>query len=278
MRRVLERSLTKMGTDHIDCYLFHGIGWDHFNDVQTQGQWIEDAMKAKEEGLIRHIGFSFHDKVDNMIKLIDTGYFELVLCQYNLLDRSNEIGMKYAHDKGLGVVVMGPLAGGRIAGLPDEIAKSLGMNVKSTVELALKFVLSNPSVSCAISGMGSVKMVTQNVKVASARADLTLEELDGVNKMMIENKKLAELYCTGCNYCLPCPQGVNIPHIFRLMNYHKVYGITDYARKSYSEIGRSKKSPGNRADACNKCGECEAKCPQKLDIRKQLVESGEALS
>ena len=272
-RKRLEESLSRMQTDHIDFYHLWGISWERFEtQAQPEGQ-VRMALKAKEEGLIRHLSFSFHDKPENMKKLIDTGLFSTVLCQYNLLDRSNEDSIAYAAEKGLGVVVMGPVGGGRL-GYPSQTVQALlPGKVQSSPELALRFVLSNPAVSCALSGMGSAAMVEENAHVASNAASLSDEEQTQIAKSMEENKARAELYCTGCNYCMPCPVGVNIPFNFELMNYHRVYDLTDYAKGQYAQIGKQPWLPGEKASACVECGECEQKCPQHLKIREQLKET-----
>jgi len=241
-RRILEQQLKKLDVDQIDFYHFHGR--------------IDEAQKAKSEGLINHISFSFHDKPENMIRLIDLGIFESVLCQYSVVDRSNEAAMAYAKQKGLGVIVMGPLGGGRVSGLPIELTQKLGIGVKSNAELALRFVFANPNIDCALSGMGTMAMVEENAKISANREPLSPAEVVAINSVMIENEKLSDLYCTGCSYCLPCPQNVNIPEIFKMMNY---YGVNEWV-------------PGTRADSCIECGKCEKKCPQKIEIMKQLKE------
>lgn len=276
-RKRLEESLANMQTDHIDFYHLWSCSWKYFSEsAEPEGQ-IRMAMKAKEEGLIRHLSFSSHDTADNMIKLIDTGLFESMLCQYNLLDRSNETAVAHAAEKGLGVVVMGPVGGGRL-GLPSQTVQALlPGKVQSSPEIALRFVLSNPAVSCALSGMGSTAMVDENVRIASSAAPLNAEEQEQVKRSMEENKERAKLYCTGCNYCMPCPVGVNIPLNFELMNYHRVYDLTDYAREQYGNIGKLPWIKGEKASACVECGECEAKCPQQLNIRQQLKETAATL-
>ena len=213
-----------------------------------------------------------------MIKLIDLDIFDSVLCQYNVIDRSNEEAIKYAKSKGLGVVVMGPVGGGRVSGLPKDLSTSLNINVASNAELALRFVFSNPNIDCALSGMETIEMVVENSQTASNKDPLSKDEIDAINKMMQENAKLSDLYCTGCNYCMPCPEGVNIPHIFRMMNYYKIYKIKDYSIDGYKSIGVDPWVPGKKADTCTKCGICETKCPQKINIRKQLEECHIALS
>lgn len=274
----LKQQLERLDMDYVDVYHFHGIGYDKFLKIEKETGWLAEACKAKEEGLIKHIAFSFHDKPENMIKLIDLGHFESVLCQYNLIDQSNKEAIEYAKKKGLGVIVMGPLGGGRVSGLPIELTKELNIGVQSSVELALRFVFSNPHVDCALSGMENMAMLEENARHSEKRSELAPEEVTVLKSVMENNSKLADLYCTGCNYCMPCPFDVNIPHIFKMMNYHRVYNIKDYAIKGYADIGSSQFVKGKQADACTDCGVCETKCPQKIEIRKQLKESHKALS
>ena len=277
-RKRLESSLQKLDTDYIDFYHFWGISWEKYTEkIDVPNGPLSAAYKAKQEGLIKHISFSFHDEPENMIKLIDTGHFETVLCQYNLLDRANEDAIAYAKEKGLGVVIMGPVGGGRLGAPSDVIEQLMEGKSSSTAETAIRFVLSNQNVTCALSGMGSMAMVEENVKTASNESQLSQQEVAVINASMEENKKLADLYCTGCNYCMPCPAGVNIPLNFRLMNYHKVYNLTDYAKEQYKLIGKVGWMQGKDADACIECGKCEKKCPQHIPIIEQLKETKKAL-
>ncbi|MDR1531440.1 MAG: aldo/keto reductase [Clostridiales bacterium] len=285
-RERLENSLKKLDTDYIDFYHMWGISLETFKTkIDVKDGPIEAALKAKEEGLIKHISFSYHDAPQNMAEIIDSGYFESVLMQYNLLDRSNEKNIDYAQSKGLGVVIMGPVGGGRLGAPSPAILELLGGRAKSSAEIALRYVLSNPNVNIALSGMGSIAMVEENAAAATGTGSsgpagsLTEEERGRVRAMMEENKRLAELYCTGCKYCMPCPQGLDIPHIFQLMNYHRVYGLTEYARGEYKQIvtGTSWVKSAD-ASKCAACGACEKKCPQKLKIINQLKETHLALA
>ncbi len=252
-----------------------GINWKVYQEkIDVPNGPLEAAYKAKEDGLIKHISFSFHDKPENLFKIIDTGHFESMLVQYNLLDRSNEEAIAYAKSKGLGVAVMGPVGGGRLGAPSEAIIKMIPGGVKSTAEAALRFVFANPNVDVALSGMQSIEMVEDNVAIASRPTQLSTEEIERINAMLEENKRLADLYCTGCNYCMPCPNGVNIPENFRNMNYHRVYQLTDYAKRRYSHlVDRSE-----HAGACIECGVCEPKCPQKIKIIEQLKQTAAALS
>jgi len=271
--RRLDASLKRMGVDYIDFYHMWSISWQVYREKIDQPRgplWA--AEKALKDGLIKYLCFSFHDKPENMIKIIDTGHFSTVLCQYNLLDRANEEAMAYAKAKGLGVAVMGPVGGGRLAQSSQEIAKLIPSGVQSTPEAALRFVLSNPNVDITLSGMSTIEMVEENVKVAAREVHLTAQEREQIIQITERNKKLLELYCTGCKYCLPCPREVNIPRNFELLNYHRVWGLTDYAREQYKGLADHEK-----ASNCISCHQCESKCPQRLPIAKKLAEAVQVL-
>jgi len=271
-RRLLERSLNNLGTDHIDFYHFWALNRGAYDDVILKNNLLEAAAKAKEEGLIRHISFSFHDNAQVIKYIIDTSEergvkMESLLCQYNILDRSNEEMLKYAHEKGLGTVAMGPVGGGRLAAPTDLYAKLTGKPSIATYELAFKFCLGNPNLSCALSGMQNLDMVKKNVAVSSDDTAFSEEEWKQLGVAMEEIKKFGELYCTGCKYCQPCPAEINIPHIFGIYTYYNVYGLKDHAKNMMRDYI---KHGGKTFADCIDCGACEEKCPQKLAIRENL--------
>jgi len=276
----LESSLKNMDVDYIDFYHFWGIGlsgfraWEQLSDGPLQA-----AERAKSQGMIKHLSFSYHDSAENLRPIVDSGRFESVLIQYNLLDRSNEDNIAYAKEKGLGTVIMGPVGGGRL-GTPSEVIRGLLKNKPaSTAEMAMRFVLANPNVDISLSGMSTMEMLEENAKIAALGSFLSAEEIDTVNKMMEENKKLAQLYCTSCDYCKPCPQDINIPLIFGMMNNHRVYGLTDHAKGSYaSMLSGNEWLKSADPTTCTECGMCESKCPQKLEIIKQLKETHATLA
>jgi predicted aldo/keto reductase-like oxidoreductase len=276
-RRILEQSLSRLSLDSLDVYHMHSLDWSAAQRVLAPGGALDGARKAKEEGLVKHLAFSFHDEAKRMIDIINAADdFESVTCQYNLLDRSNEESIAYAHEKGLGVVIMGPVGGGRLGFPSEQLMRMVPGGVKSTPEIALRFVLANPNVTVALSGMNSAAMVEENAATASREEPLSEEERQRVLEALAENRRLAELYCTGCGYCMPCPNGVNIPENFRLMNLHRVYGLTQVARQRYARFGPKEENNLNAA-ACVECGTCEPKCPQKIPIIEQLKETHRAL-
>jgi predicted aldo/keto reductase-like oxidoreductase len=282
-----ESSLKKLDISYIDFYHFWGISLDSFlGKVKAKDGPFERAKKLKTQGLIKHISFSFHDnkagdkEVDNLIEILKNseGVLESLLCQYNLLDRKKERGIALAHEMGLGTVIMGPVGGGRLGSPSQKIMDLLPGKSQSSAELALRFVLANDSVNVALSGVSTVEQLEENARVADNAARLSDSELNQIETMMKENERLAGLYCTGCKYCMPCPQELNIPQIFTIMNYHRVYQLTDFAKKAYAEIGVSPWAQYKNAAACSGCGECEKKCPQGIPIREQLKETHSTLA
>jgi len=280
-RRFLEEQLERLKVEYIDFYHFHFLNEDNFKNIVLKYDFLREARKAKDEGLIKHISFSSHDRPEFMKRIIDIGIFESVLCQYNLLDRSNEGVIAYAKEKGLGVAVMGPVGGGRLAssGILKEI---LTGSVKSTPELALRFVLANENVSVALSGMENMQMVEENLRVASLSRPLSKEELETIKTFIKERRKKEEITCNMCEYCQPCPSEVAISRIFELMNYYRVYGLKEYARKQYQDIGvgtldSGEKDEREKADACTECGRCEEQCPQRIEIIERLEEIHQVL-
>ena len=267
---ILNDSLRKLGTDYIDFYHFWAINQKVFDEKIVPLGLMDKALELKKQGKIRHISFSFHDTPEALKHIIDNGYaMESVLLQYNLLDRANEEMIQYAASKGLGVVVMGPVGGGRLAH-PTNLVQKLGGGDQNTYELALRFVLGNPGVCCALSGMQTKEMVEQNAAVGALENPMTEEQWKAVGESLEQLHKFSELYCTGCGYCQPCPKGIEIPKIFQAYTYYNVYGLKETAKNAWNKYLTNEKNPGVTSDACVGCGFCESKCPQKLKIRDLL--------
>ena len=173
----------------------------------------------------------------------------------------------YARSKGLGTVAMGPVGGGRLAAPTELYAKLTGGASIPTYALAFKFVLGNPDLCCALSGMENLQMVEENTALASGSVSFSREEWKELGDAMEDLKKFSDLYCTGCKYCQPCPAGIVIPEIFNMYTYYNVYGLKDHARKMFDKYLEKE---GKLSDACLDCGKCEHKCPQHLKIRENL--------
>ena len=277
-RRILEDQLRKLDTDHIDFYHLHGIGEAALTGPIREFKIFESAARARDEGLIHHLSFSFHDRPEAMKTLVDTGEFSSVLCQYNLLDTANAEAAAYAASKGLGTVAMGPVGGGRLAFAGSIFEDAVGGRL-TTPELALRYVLSNRNFNCALSGMGTPEMVDANARIADADTPLTPGEVAAIEEIREKCAALRKLYCTGCAYCRPeCPKNVDIPAVLLALILYKVYHLEQHARDRYRQLataaGNDPKT-ARAADGCVKCGKCEQVCPQKLPIRQFLAEAEE---
>lgn len=273
----LDESVERLGTEP-DILSFHYIRWKIFREKtrRKRTSLLVAARKAQARGVFKHLAFSCHDTPGNIIKFIDTGEFVGVTVQYNLLDRVNERVMAYAHNKGMGVVIMGPVGGGRLAVPSERLQRIVPGGVHSTPEIALRFVLANPNVTIAMSGMNTRNQLMENLRVARMRRPLSPAEKRKVRAALRQISKLAQLYCTGCGYCMPCPNKVNIPLNFQLMNLYRVWGLKELAREQYATLTDPKRR-GLNASYCKECGKCMKKCPQKIDIIGQLRETHEAL-
>jgi predicted aldo/keto reductase-like oxidoreductase len=273
----LEDSLERLQVQRIDVYHHHGVNAEKFDQfvMPVMSRWMQ---KAKDQGLIGHIAMSFHDTTEVLKRIIATGYPEVITLQYNLLDRQHAEAIDMAHARGIGIVVMGPVGGGRLGAGDDGPLAQAVPGIRRVPELALRFVLSNPNVSLALSGMSTMTQVEENTRTASDPVALNEADRAAVASHLERMKTMAQLYCTGCGYCLPCPQGVAIPDIFGRYNLGRVYGLWDPARKGYAAIGKNPKVVAKQADACVECGLCEEKCPQKIPIRNQLKEAHKALA
>ncbi|MHA2188364.1 MAG: aldo/keto reductase [Candidatus Thorarchaeota archaeon] len=278
----LNEQLQRLNEEYVDFYLFHALNKKSFEEKVIGFNLIDRALKAKEEGKIRHLAFSFHDKPEVLKEIIDSGHFELMLVQYNIVDQVNHEMINYAGEKGLAVAIMGPVGGGRLAGedLPEEMVEWLTPGRSNYADLALKFVLSNPNVSVALSGMGSDEMLDDNLSIAS-REDydhLTEKEKESIDGIAKKFKELCDLVCTQCKYCEPCPNEVNISFIFDAFQRYQIYGHREQGKRLYSLIGKTPWAVGKDGSACEECGECLEKCPQGIEIIEQLKRAHEVLS
>ena len=281
--KFLDDSLKKLEVDYLDIYLLHAVNKKTWEGKVVPMKLIDEGMKAKEKGKIKHLGFSFHDKPEVLKEILehpDSAKFDVMLIQYNLLDKQYEEMIQLAKDKGLGIAVMGPVAGGRLAGNPPEDMQNLLTEGRTNfADLALRFVWSNPNISVALSGMGSEEMLTDNLAIAGVdKIKFSEQEIKNAAEISKRFKEKTDNICTNCKYCEPCPQGVAISFIFRSYIMAQVYGDMKTGKLYYSKIGEEDWPPGNQADACIECGECEPKCPQKIQIIEQLKKAHEVLS
>jgi hypothetical protein len=264
-RREMESQFQRLGVDRVEFFQFGWLSWERLRIVLRKGGPLEGVRRFQDEGLVRHIGFTGHDTPEGFIRILETGLFESMTVSYHILNRTYEPAIARARELGVGVIVMNPVGGGML-GVPSQTLRQLiPGGAATTAEAALRFVLANPGVTSACSGMNSIRELEENLRTVGNGAPLSEEERAGVGRILDEFKVLGDRFCTGCKYCMPCPQGVDIPANFRLHNYHRVYGFSDWAREQYAKL-----DPACRADRCSECGVCEPKCPQKVPIRDQL--------
>ena len=273
-RMYLEKSLERLNRDQIDFYHFHSLN-DHFYEEKIiKFNLIEEAQKAKDEGIIKFISFSFHDNPEILKRFINLDVFDSVLCQYNFLDRTNEEAIAYAVSKGVGVAVMGPVAGGRLLDLKTDNTNSI--RGRDLVDMAFRFVFSNKNVSVALSGMENIKMLKENIETAEGPEELSRKEKEFI-KIIHENKEIKEMIpCNDCGYCIDCPNGIPISRIFKIYNYNLLTKIKGNARWQYDLIGNY--DDRSKADECSECGQCEEKCPQNIEIIDMLKKAHKTLN
>lgn len=281
--RLLEEQLRRLDVNQIDFYLLHSLNaktWANLQGLDVFG-WAEKKMA---EGLFDHLCFSFHDEYsvfESIVKAYDN--WTMAQIQYNYMDKDYQAGQKglrLAADRGLAVVVMEPLRGGRLAKNPAppqvEAVWAKGEYDWTPAAWAFHWVWNQPEVSTVLSGMSTLQQVEENLETASASGVgcLTAQDLALVEEVRAAYEGLAPIPCTQCEYCLPCPNGVSIPKIFAIYNEATMYEEFGDARWAYA----NQIPAAARADNCIECGECEAACPQNIEIIDWLAKSHEILT
>ncbi len=274
--KYFQEELKRLKTDYVDYYLMHMLTdvktWERLKELGI-AEWIQEK---KESGAVRQVGFSYHGNTDMFCQLVDAYDWEFCQIQYNYLDEHSQAGRKglhYAASKGIPVIIMEPLRGGRLVNnLPEKALKLFAdYEIKRTpAEWAFRWLWNQPEVTCVLSGMNSLEMVEENVKNASSSCvgEFTEKEETLLKEVVdVINEKM-KVGCTGCGYCMPCPKKVDIPGVFAAYNKCS----TDSKSKAFQEyvmctlLRKDSTSAGN----CVECGKCEQHCPQKIEIRKEL--------
>lgn len=281
--KYFDEELKRLRTDYIDYYLMHMFtdlqGWENMVKLGIK-EWVE---KKKAAGIIKNIGFSYHGDTEMFIKILDAYDWDFCQIQYNYLDENTQAGRKgleYAEKKGIPVVIMEPLRGGKLVfGLPDRTKKLIEEhpNGWSAAEWGLRWLFDQPGVTCVLSGMNSMEMIDENVRIAcdATPGKLTPEDMEVYEEIKKSIRETEKVGCTGCAYCMPCPKGVDIPGTFAAYNGMYTGGKMD-GRFEYARNIGMRKSPGF-ASQCVNCGKCESHCPQHIPIREKLKEADKAL-
>ena len=277
--KTFRTQLSRLRTDHVDYYLMHMFtDFAEWENLKRLG--IEDWFAAhKADGSVGQVGFSYHGDVDMFLRILEAYDWDFCQIQYNYLDehtQAGRAGLAAAAEKGIPVVIMEPLRGGKLVRLPvaakDELAAS-GTGY-SPAELGFRWLLDQPEVACVLSGMNSLEMVEENCRVAATAApghftDADRELVARITGIIREKEKVG---CTGCRYCMPCPAGVDIPGTFFYYNLMYIEERKLAARYEFAQNMGLRKEPGF-ASQCVECGKCERHCPQHLDIRALLKEA-----
>ena len=281
--KLFKEELRRLRTDHIDYYLMHMLNdldtWNRLKELGIE-EWIAEK---KQIGAIRQVGFSYHGNTETFCKLIDAYDWEFCQIQYNYLDEHTQAGrrgLEYAHSKGIPVIIMEPLRGGRLVNLLPEKAKQIFAEYpvkRSPAEWGLRWLWDQPEVTVILSGMGTMEMLEENIRVAaqSKVGELGREEEQLYARVVAAINETVKVGCTGCGYCQPCPKGVDIPGTFAAYNRwcgeEKFGGFMDYLK--CTTLRKNATSAGN----CIGCGKCEQHCPQGIAIREELKDAQKAL-
>ena len=282
--RYLTQQLERLQTDFIDIYLFHSMNAGAFEKMKRLNL-LDKMEEAQRQGRIGYIGFSFHDTLPVFRQIIDHYDWDMTQIQYNYMDTATQAttdGLEYAHSKGIAVVIMEPVKGGTLANPPAEAVEVMNASPtkRSPVDWALQFLWNRPEVATVLSGMSNMQQVVENCDSA---------ERSGINSLSPEESQvinqLAEIYrskilvpCTTCDYCMPCPDGVNIPQNFAILNdlsqatnrIRRFRTRRSYKRLAGSEKELNKELANGNASFCTECGICVEKCPQSIDIPNDL--------
>lgn len=280
MEELLGKQLKKLGTDHIDYYLLHAVndfgGWERLKRLGVR----EFAEQAKKDGRIRWFGFSFHGDKEDFKAIVDDYSWDMCQIQYNYIDeyfQAGREGLEYAASKGLGVVVMEPLRGGKLAGrMPPGIQQiwDTAGTKRTAVDWALRWLWNQPGVSVVLSGMNEESQIDENTRLAGEvmPGTLSADELALYDKVKKEFYRLMRVGCTGCGYCMPCPAGVDIPFCFSYYNTRHFFNAKRAKFQYLAFAGGVYSGKPSYASLCRQCGKCEKVCPQHLPIRAKLKE------
>ena len=281
IRRNLENTLKKLRTGYIDMYLFHRIAPFNWGAIQELELFAE-FERFKAEGLIRHIGFSYHGDYATFADVVKRYPWDMCMGQHNILDTCREItedGPAIAGRHGVALAIMEPLKGGGLAYAPGPVKAAFdSYPVKRTpAEWAFRYLADKPEISVILSGMSSLEQLKENIAIFS-RPDMVPGCLTAAEKAVIAQARegyesIVTIPCTECDYCVPCPAGVQIPVLFGAYNDAHRFGHHDQPRRRYWFA----KNSGGAADKCIGCGECVPKCPQLIDIPQQLQVVGDLL-
>ena len=281
MERFFRTQLERLKTDYIDCYLIHALNdFEGWQNAKARGimEFLEDM---KSRGTVRYIGFSYHGDRDNFKRIIDDYDWDFCQIQYNYIDENNQAGregLKYAHSKGISVVIMEPLRGGNLVRKMPEPIRAVWEKApvgRSQADWALRWIWDQPEAASVLSGLNEESHIEENLRLAGEvlSGALTPDELQLYREAADKYRSLMKVGCTGCGYCLPCPAGVNIPFCFSYYNSYNLFKGNLRSKLQYVIFTSGLYGGGSsQASRCIRCGKCEKACPQHLPVRRHLEE------
>ncbi len=281
--KLLNEQLKRLRTHHIDYFLFHMMAdikvWERLKSIGIE-KWIEDK---KASGTVRQVGFSYHGDSEMFCKIIDAYDWDMCLIQYNYMDEHTQAGRKglyHAHEKGIPVMIMEPLRGGRLVkNLPAQAKNIFAEHSVShtPAQWAFRWLWNQEEVTCVLSGMNSMEMLADNVKTASTTeiGELGIEEEKMLSRVVAAINANMKVGCTGCGYCMPCPKGVDIPGAFAA--YNRLASEGKFAGMKEHFMCSAARQDSTAVSNCIGCGKCESHCPQGISIRQELKNAGKAL-
>ena len=273
VERFIDEQLKRLDSDYVDFYLLHGLS-SHSWSLMKEYNALDFMERLISDGRVLYTGFSFHDEVKVFKEIVDSYDWTLCQIQYNYFDENRQAGkegLQYAAGKGIGVVIMEPLRGGNLTGKIPPAIQAIWDSAKTKrtpAEWGLKWVFNHAEVSTVLSGMSAMPQLVENLKIVEdAKPDsLSQDELSLIHKARKEYEGLLKVGCTGCGYCVPCPNGIDIPTNFDAYNNFFLFDDQHMSRAMYNMI----LPEDQRASSCEECGECEEKCPQQIEIIEEL--------
>lgn len=271
MKDLFERQLKTLKTDYIDFYLVHSLNRNHYQKVK-EFHCVEFLQEMKRQGKIKHLGFSFHDTYPVFTQILNDYDWDFVQIQLNYLDWQNQGAEQLYRElekRNLPCMVMEPVRGGYLATLDEQRAKPfLEMEPnRSIASWAIRWVESLPQVTVVLSGMSDMAQLEDNVAMMTNFEPMNEKELEAVAKVVEEIRKVNDIPCTGCRYCMDCPMGVDIPEIFAIYSRLKIFGKDKSFVEDYKEVMEN----GNGAEHCVGCQQCMNHCPQSIEIPDKLA-------
>lgn len=268
----LKNSLAKLHRESFDIYFLHYLNYEHWIKYFIENKVIDQLREAFQLGLVRHLAFSSHDSPENITKLIDTGMFDVLLLQYNIINRRNETVLRYAHGKGIGVVIMSALAGKALVDnkLSLLTTDEFGDESVSTKAMALNYAFSQPFIDSVLVGMESTRDVDEAIEVLDGKR-YTESDLEHLSTLVDEERVRLSIPCTGCQYCMPCVQGIDIPRVIDLMNQYCLLNMQSTFSRDYAVLQ-------NPAECCIACDTCRDICPNRINVPEMMKKAVEMFS